>query len=205
MSDLKSGFNQCWKELSEKKKIVETADVLKMVRGDVRRLSAPWFDVSLLTPEKFDLSVAADLNYFLAAMIDRYTKEFARANAENEKKIGMMLEKNTALYNRLKNAYQNEHLGEILKKSFEKNKILEFEHEMVQQVDPVYKDPNTTGLINIRTHFFAPRKYFAGTFFDTYWFNICLIWVYSAFLYAALYYDWLKKFMDFFGRLRFKK
>jgi len=117
----------------------------------------------------------------------------------------LMLEQNAPMYNFLKNSYQNEHLGEIVKKSFEKNKILEFNHEMVQQIDPIYKDPTTTGLINVRTHFFAPRKYFAGRFFDTYWFNICLIWVYSALLYALLYYDGLKKLMDFLGNIRFKK
>ena len=108
-------------------------------------------------------------------------------------------------FERIKNSYQNEHLGEILKKSFENKKILEFKGELVQQIDPIYKDPTTTGLINVRTHFFAPRKYFAGTFFDTYWFNIILIWVYAALLYLALYYNWLKKMMDFFGKIRFKK
>jgi len=75
----------------------------------------------------------------------------------------------------------------------------------VQQVDPAYKDPTTTGRINVRTHFFAPRKYFAGRFFDTYWFNISLIWVYSLLLYITLYYDLLKKLLDFLGRIRFKK
>jgi len=138
-------------------------------------------------------------------MNERYMLEFTLANTEKEKKIGIMLDKNTQLYNYLKSSCQNEHLGEIVKKSFEKNKILEFDYELVQQIDPIYKDPATTGLMNVRTHFFAPRKYFAGTFFDTYWFNICLIWLYSALLYIALYYDWMKKMMDFFGRIRFKK
>jgi len=145
------------------------------------------------------------LQEFLKSMNDRYVAEFSRANSDKERLIAYMLEKDAAMYNHLKNAYQNEHLGEIVRKSFEKNKILEFNNELVQQIDPVYKDPTITGLINVRTHFFAPRKFLFGRFFDTYWFNISLIWVYSALLYALLYYDGLKKLLDFFGKIRFKK
>jgi hypothetical protein len=163
------------------------------------------FDLALLTPEKFNADAAIRLGKFIESMNERYVKEFTRANNEMEKLNGVMLEQNAQLYTRLKTSCQNENLGEIVKKSFEKNKILEFDNELVQQVDPIYKDPITTGLINVRTHFFAPRKYFAGAFFDTYRFNICLIWLYSALLYVALYYDWLKKLLDFFGRIRFKK
>jgi len=207
--ELEKRFNTCFDELSVNGKIVENTGDLKTLHNEVKKElalnPAASFDLSLLTPEKFDAVAAMQLEAFIEAMNERYIMEFTRANFEKEKLIGIMLEQNTPLYTRLKNSYQNEHLGEIIKKSFEKNKILEYNHELVQQIDPIYKDPTTTGLINVRTHFFAPRKYFAGKFFDTYWFNISLIWVYSALLYVALYFDWLKKLLDFFSRIRFKK
>ncbi len=207
--ELEKRYNQCFDELSAKDKIVENTDALKVLYNEVKKEltinPAVPFDISLLTPDKFNLDAAVQLEAFIESMNKRYMEEFARANTEKEKLIGVMLGQNAQLYNYLKNAYQNEHLGEIVKKSFEKNKILEFDHELVQQIDPIYKDPTTTNLVNVRTHFFAPRKYFAGTFFDTYWFNICLIWAYSALLYMALYFDWLKKLMNLFGNIRFKK
>ncbi|MDR1171850.1 MAG: ATP-binding cassette domain-containing protein [Bacteroidales bacterium] len=207
--ELEKRFNLCFDELSAKGKVTENAGELQVLHNEVKKEmslhpAAP-FDLLLLTPDKFDVEAAARLETFIGAMNERYMAEFARANTEKEKLIGFMLDKNAQLYTDLKNSYQNEHLGEIVKKSFEKNKILEFDQELVQQIDPIYKDPTTTNLVNVRTHFFAPRKYFAGTFFDTYWFNICLIWLYSALLYVSLYYDWLKKLMDFFGRIHFKK
>ena len=207
--ELEKHFNSCFEELSAKGKVVENTGYLKTLYNEVKKElalhpAAP-FDLSLLTPDRFDTDAAIRLEAFIEEMNKRYIMEFARANSEKEKLIAIMLEQNAPLFTRLKNSYQNEHLGEIVKKSFEKNEILEFNHELIQQIDPIYKDPTTTGLINVRTHFFAPRKYFAGTFFDTYWFNICIIWIYSALLYVALYYDWLKKIMDFFGRIRFKK
>jgi hypothetical protein len=207
--ELEKRSSLCFDEVSAKGKVTENADDLKALYSEVKKElainPAASFDLSLLTPDKFDIETAVKLENFIESMNERYSAEFTRANTEKEKLIGIMLDQNAQLYTWLKNSYQNEHLGEIVKKSFEKNKILEFDHELVQQIDPIYKDPTTTNLVNVRTHFFAPRKYFAGTFFDTYWFNICLIWVYSALLYAALYFDWLKKLMDLFGRIRFKK
>jgi hypothetical protein len=209
IQELENRFNDCFEELSGNGKIEKTAGKLKVLHNEVKKEMslnpAASFDLSLLSPEKFDLDAAGKLEEFIEAMNERYSTEFFRANSEKEKLIAYMLEQNAPLYNRLKTSYQNEHLGEIVRKSFEKSKILEFDNELVQQIDPIYKDPTTTGLINVRTHFFAPRKYFAGRFFDTYWFNICLIWVYAALLYAALYFDWLKKLMNFFGSIRFKK
>jgi hypothetical protein len=207
--ELDNRLNLCFEELSANGKIEKTANHLKVLYNEVKKElllnPATSFDLSLLSPEKFDFDAAGELEDFIRTMNERYIAEFTRANNEKEKLIGYMLAQNAPLYSRLKNSYQNEHLGEIVRKSFEKNKILEFDNELVQQTDPVYKDPAATGFINIRTHFFAPRKYFAGTFFDTYWFNICLIWIYSALLYVTLYFDWLKKLMGFLGRIRFRK
>ena len=196
-------------ELSQTARIEESIHPLQVIKNEIiKEMSidpSVSFDISLLTPQKFDMYVADSLKIFLNAMTERYMNKFTVANNEMEQTIQYLIGQDAQKYTRIKNAYQNEHLGEILKKSFEKNKILEFEDELVQQIDPIYKDPSTTGLINVRTHFFAPRKYFAGQFFDTYWFNICLIWVYSALLYILLYFDGLKKLMNLFGRIRFKK
>ena len=212
IAELQRHIKQCIGEmegLSETARIKESVQALRVIKNEViKEMSVDpsvSFDISLLTPENFDMDAAYLLKKFLNDMIERYMNKFAVANNEMEKTIQYLIAQDAQKYTRIKNAYQNEHLGEILKKSFEKNKILEFDDELVQQIDPIYKDPSTTGLINVRTHFFAPRKYFAGTFFDTYWFNICLIWVYSALLYILLYFDGLKKLMNLFGRIRFKK
>ncbi len=207
--ELEKRFNLCYDELVEKGKVEKNVNALKVLQNEVKKeliiRPGATFDVASLVPEKFDLDVAFNLQDFIAQTETYYSEQFTLANTEKEQVIGYMLDKNAQLYTYLKNAYQNEHLGEIVKKSFEKNKILEFDHELVQQIDPIYKDPAATSPVNIRTHFFAPRKYFAGTFFDTYWFNICVIWLFSALLYVTLYYDLLKRMMNFFGNIRIKK
>jgi ABC-type multidrug transport system ATPase subunit len=207
--ELEKRFNLCYDELVEHGKIEKNIDALKVLYNEVRKEIAAnpevRFDVAQLVPEKFDLDAAFNLQDFINEMETHYSGEFSEANSQKERMIGYMLEKNAQMYTYLKNAYHNEHLSEIVRKTFEKNKILEYDHELVQQIDPIYKDPATMGLINVRTHFFAPRKYFAGAFFDTYRFNISVIWFYSILLYLILYFDLLKKLMNLFGNIRIRK
>ena len=212
VSGLYALLDQCIEEIEElytNVRLDDNFNELRVLNSEIRKeLSInPFveFDVELLTPENFNLDVAIMLEEFLESMNQHYIREFERANTEKETTIAAMLEIDAPMYARIRNAYQNEHLGEIVRKSFEKNKILEFNGEMVQQMDPIYKDPTTIGKVNVRTHFFAPRKYFLGKFYDTYWFNISVIWIYTFLLYIVLYFDGIKKMLDFFGKISFKK
>jgi hypothetical protein len=56
----------------------------------------------------------------------------------------------------------------------------------------------------IRAHFYAPQKYFAGKHRDTYWVNFFVIVGMTIFCLIALYFNWLKKLMNFFQDLSFK-
>ena len=211
MPELRKRFDWCVEEI-ETGKIQKHAGALKVLYNEIKKELSLHPDstatakiLPLLTPETFTKEASYMLEEFLEKMDNYYSEEFENVFNTQQRVIKYMQEQNDSLYKHLKNSCQNEHLGEIVKKSFENKKILEFEGELVQQIDPIYKDPTTTSLINVRTHFFAPRKYLAGRFWDTYWFNISLIWIYTALLYAMLYFDGLKKLMDFFGRISFKK
>ena len=76
-----------------------------------------------------------------------------------------------------------------MRKVYEKNKMVEYKYELIQQIDPVYLDPFPSGWLSFRSHFFAPRKYFAGRYIDTYWFNIGFIWFLALIFYMILYFD----------------
>ena len=85
--------------------------------------------------------------------------------------------------------YHNESVADQVKKIYEKNQIVEYKGELYQQIEPIYMDPVPEAGIGIRAHFFAPRKYFLGRYYDTYGFNIAFIWFMTLLLYLALYYD----------------
>jgi len=45
-----------------------------------------------------------------------------------------------------------------------------------------------------------------GMYFDTFWFDVGVIWFMILMLYPPLYYEHLRKFVEFLGKLRlFKK
>ncbi|MBK6833754.1 MAG: hypothetical protein IPG89_05530 [Bacteroidetes bacterium] len=77
-------------------------------------------------------------------------------------------------------------------------KCLEKDGELIQRVDPVYLNPtNEWG----RAHFLAPNKKLFGAMIPTFWFNIGVIWFMSLTLMVTLYFDVMKKILDFFGML----
>ena len=111
------------------------------------------------------------------------------------------------LYEAKRNAYHNESIADLATKAFEKNKILLFKDELVQQYDPVYRDPVPTWALDIRSHFLAPRKHLLGHFFDTFWFDLAMIWVMSLVLYVSLHVEFLRRMGNLFSwvRRRIKK
>jgi len=82
---------------------------------------------------------------------------------------------------------------------------VEYENEFFQQIDPIYLDPHPEGFLNFRSHFYAPRKYFAGRYWNTYNFNLVFIWFLTLILYITLYYKVLKRIMDLPELIKKKK
>jgi hypothetical protein len=56
-----------------------------------------------------------------------------------------------------------------------------------------------------RAHFYAPYKMIGNLEIDTYWFDLIVVWTVSVLLYIALYYNLLRKLVDYLGDLRIKK
>jgi ABC-type multidrug transport system ATPase subunit len=56
----------------------------------------------------------------------------------------------------------------------------------------------------IRSHFYAPKKYFAGKYFDTYWINLMVIFSMTIFCLIALYFNLLKKLINKIQDIDFK-
>jgi hypothetical protein len=94
----------------------------------------------------------------------------------------------------LKRAHYNEKLADFVKNSNEINRIIEYHDELIQKIDPVFKDPDSKF---VKAHFYAPRKQVFGKYYDTFWVNFVVIWVMSIILYIVLYFRLLRKFLDF--------
>lgn len=105
----------------------------------------------------------------------------------------------------IKNATYNDKLEEFVVNSFSGNRIAQENGRLVPTIKQIYFDGSKEYFI--RAHFFAPRKNVFGTYYSTYWINVSIIWFMSVVLLAMLYYDVLRKILDWFStiQLGFKK
>jgi ABC-type multidrug transport system ATPase subunit len=159
-------------------------------------LSSPW-TLSQFTPA-FDKKLAE----YLQGYKDSYQKAYNKVVAAHEKMI-VELEKEGKEYslNTYKNAYFNESLGDLVTNISEKNRVIEYDGQLVQQINPIYLEPLPKGPLDYRAHFFAPSKNLLGASVSTYWFNVMVIWLMALVLYATLYFEILRKFVDSFGKM----
>ncbi len=134
-----------------------------------------------------------------------YFKLFEMCDNNREKLIKFWVGRDQALYNKKRSDFNNDAISDIAKKIYEKNKIVQYKNELIQQIDPIFLDPPSDNPVNFRAHFFAPRKYFAGIFIDTFWFNLIFIWLMTAILYVTLYFECIKKSMELWEKLNLRR
>lgn len=158
-----------------------------------------------LTPGLFDLETAFSTTDYLYELKNHYSKIFQLANQKRDGIVSYLVSTNSRLYDAKRRAYHNESITDLATKKFEKNKILQYKGELVQQYDPIYRDPIPNHALDFRSHFLAPQKHFLGKYYDTFWFNICFIWIMTLILYITLYFESMKKLIDFFGKIRVPK
>ncbi|MEA1898288.1 MAG: hypothetical protein U9N53_11580 [Bacteroidota bacterium] len=162
-------------------------------------------ELNQLNPSGFEQKTAFAISYYLKIMEGFFGDKLALAERKKENIIRFMLNEDARLFQKLKDDYYNESVSDIVKKRFERNRILEYKNQLVQQYHPIYQTPEPSGYFNFRAHFFAPQKHFMGLYFDTYWFNILVVWSMAFVLYFTLYFDVLGKFIRFAENIRFKK
>ncbi len=210
--ELNDILEQTKKALSEnnyKKDKIFTAN-LKLLRNEInkenKRVPQLQFkNVDELTPEKFDKDISSALARHLSVLQNYYSRLFIAANTKKERFIEANIRVGKEKFERIKDEYFNESISDIVRKVFEKNKILRDGDKLVQMVDPIYQIPEPKNALDFRTHFFAPEKHIFGKFYDTLWFNIAVVWFLTILLYIVLYYDLLRKGLTYMSELKLRK
>jgi ABC transport system ATP-binding/permease protein len=209
LPELRKRLDICTHEFSTNWAIENSMDGFLLIRNEVLKEQKllpeiDFYSLASLQAGEFDMEIAAELYDYFDLLENHYAREFTIANTQKENIVNFWIQNNPAQYRYVRDNYFNESLSDIVKKVFEKNKILEYKHELVQQINPIFRDPVPAGLLSFRSHFFAPSKHFMGRFFDTFYFNMFFIWILTLALYMTLYFDLLKKTIFSLGSLNFK-
>ncbi|EAY29582.1 ATP-binding cassette domain-containing protein [Microscilla marina] len=157
-----------------------------------------------LTPKGYNRKVADKIKVYLDSLMDVSNRKMIKVSREKEtKEIEMEKDYENYKITEYRKKYFNDQLYRavtIPAKPLEH--ILEYKGRLLRQKNAVYKDPTPTAWYDYRAHFYAPRKHFAGKYFDTYYFNIAVIWLLTFMMYITLYFNFFKKFLDSLGKLR---
>ena len=183
-------------------------DDLELLRNEIKREHQSRFmqyhnhrfnNIDKLTLEELDYSILEELTRFLNKIHDNYRSQFNNVNQAIDERIQERTRtpEKQAEYQQLKNDYHNAYLETFTKNVMAPLPLVRIDNRLVQKRDPVYLDPQDQRLLNFRSHFLAPRKHFAGTLYDTFYFNLSILWIFTILLYIALYYQLLPKFIFF--------
>ncbi|MFC2112194.1 ATP-binding cassette domain-containing protein [Bacteroidota bacterium] len=209
LPELNRRLEKIQEELSVTGNIKETIEDLQLVQNEISKFNLLVPDVTFdevprLTPDGIDENLLNKLFQHLAVLDEFYSLKFTMANTKREALILYYMEEQPGMYNYYKDTYHNESVEDYVRKVYEKNKMVEYNNELIQQIDPVYLDPFPSGWLSFRSHFFAPKKYFAGKYIDTYWFNVGFIWFLTLVFYILLYYNILYKLIHLPEKFKFR-
>jgi hypothetical protein len=184
---------------------IKNIDILKNnLQSEKFKNGIEKIDLSKLATNNFTKEVGEQLdNYF-----EEYKKHYQKIYLQNESKIDKKmakLEKKGQPVNEQKNAYFNESLADLVRNINVKERLLEYNGELIQQINPVFQNPKPSTIFDYRTQFFAPIKNLLGMRISTFWFNNLVIWIMTGLFYGFLYFELLKKGIDSFGKISLPK
>lgn len=149
--------------------------------------------VENLTPEKVTEEGLEQIRNLMASINKFYIKVSNNAVDRKDEIIGSMnnTPEGKKEFNKLQEDYVNNSLNDLVTNKNDINIIIEVDNMLIQRADPVFLDPE-----GFRAHFFAPRKKLFGSYIETFWANIGVIWLMAITLVITLYFDLFKKSLD---------
>ncbi|MES2554787.1 MAG: ATP-binding cassette domain-containing protein [Bacteroidota bacterium] len=142
---------------------------------------------------------AAQVN--IGSFLDMMKKQYNKSYNDYSDSLDMYIAKmGDKAFQTSQNQFMNESLQDLVTNRTEVQKILVTEDELIQKDDPLYIDP--IGMRFLDAPFYSHKKYFLGIGIDTFWANVIVLWLMTIALIIALYFDLLKKLLDFSERIK---
>jgi len=207
LKELETNLASCGAALRGTASRDEISDHLDLIKYELKKELKNFdkqdsVDWEKLVPDKFDSLTSKTIEEHIATLKRIYINRKNEALDQIESLKKVIRDKNLEEeYFHLKNSYTNEKVASIVKnQGFEF--IKEVGNRLIRKTTPIYATPEIPeNPLNFRTFYYAPQKYFAGRYFDTFWFNVAIIWVMSIIALIALYLDLLKKIFNLFERI----
>jgi hypothetical protein len=197
-NDLKLKLDDIINDLNNNERSDDFDNNLLIVSNEIRKelQSMPKFNFEysgFLTPDKITAEIAVAANDLVEQLRKYYIDYYNFADDKRNTLIEKLQKENGNSFIILRNKYHNASLEEFVINKNESTKIVEFNGELVQKMDPIFMDPEYKF---IKAHFYSPTKRVFGVNFDTFIINVSVLWIMTILLYFALYFRLLKKLLD---------
>ncbi|MBN2632467.1 MAG: ATP-binding cassette domain-containing protein [Bacteroidales bacterium] len=199
-------LGKCTKIKDDPAKTDSTDGYFTKLNGNIELLSdsaaiiipAAWR--SSLNPQDFNDDVAKSAAGWLEELKRPFRLARNRAMARSDIVTAAIVEEiGTDGLVKRRTDYENTGLRELVLDRMNLQKTQETIDKIIQKHDPAYmKATSKYG----RAHFYAPVKRLGNTEIATYLFNMAVVWIVSLLLYVALYYNLLRRLIDFTGNIR---
>lgn len=152
--------------------------------------------------DKLDKQILNETNYYLTKLNAFYLQKYKRTYDKKDALTAQLNQDSTtrATFIKMKDSYTNDALSSYVKDKNSTTRIMEIDGHLIQKVDAIYLSSN-----KFRSHFYAPTKRLFGKSIDTFWANLIVIWLMSLGLIVSLYFDLLRKGIEYIERLFEKK
>ncbi|MDJ1491575.1 ATP-binding cassette domain-containing protein [Cytophagaceae bacterium DM2B3-1] len=180
-------------------------DLMILERALMKEPGVETLQLDALTLDKFSKEKSVKLSAFIKQVKETNIEQFNKARDIKDQFIAYKEKNKTFNLTSYKNQFYNESLADLMKNTSAKDRIVEYNGKLLQQTDPVFRDPEVLSMLDYRTHFLAPQKPLFGRLFDTYYFNIIILWALTGFLYVTLYFEAFRKLFYIFGNIRLPK
>ncbi len=182
----------------------EIASRLNIVRNEIEKLNkeaaiSPFEEADNLVLNSFTDDLAEAAKQHLLELQEYHTTQQRSLRAQKDRVVAAIegSEGRGVLHDR-KMRYHNSALEDLVLNRASSEFFRVTENGIMQKVAPIYKAPDFK---YGRAHFLSSEKHLGNYFINTIYFNLFVIWMMTVFLYLALYFDWLRKLVNF--RLRF--
>ncbi|HCW05764.1 MAG TPA: ABC transporter, partial [Cytophagales bacterium] len=151
-------------------------------------------------------SYSPDQAKSLEGYLENYRSHYQKIYNNNvnmiERKMAFLENKKGIVINDEKNIYYNESLGDMVKNVGVTDRLIEHNGKLIQQINPIFQEIHPSGIFDYRTAFFVPEKNLFGLTISTFVFDLIVVWIMTLGCYLALYFEWLRKLVEFFGNVR---
>ncbi len=196
-----------WRDKSEINPVKQSLDLLHSeLQHELLRVGEDRFPyLDKLQIGKFDSVVYHKTDTFLQVLRRYYDIREQNAIKERDDMIKEMTDtpEKLDLFNSNRMKFQNENVRDMVEGKNEQIRIVKWKGELIQKHAPIYFDDHRpANVLDFTANFYVPVKYFASQKFDTFYFNIGVIWFFSIMFYIALYFPLLKKLVNSFEAYR---